>query len=103
MKEPKKYTIKDPYIRKAIDASTSHITMGDDKLFKWKDCPICTYPYEYGYRVCVSTDEDLTASLRQFGFSEAFINLYSIARNKSCDLILDGDGIVYSDLPTFEW
>jgi hypothetical protein len=112
MTQPVPQTIKKPFIHKMIDVSTAHITEKDSELLKGEDCPICSYLFEYGYRVIPSShpyrvipspDVDETEALKTYGFSEAFINLYKIARKKECEILLDCDGTEYEDLPTFEW
>jgi hypothetical protein len=101
--------IKDPTIYKNLDCSTVHITKQDGKLLDQRDCPLSIQNVDYGWMVyCRADNNMLTAeeleSLTKFGFSEAFIDLFTIARFHGCKwLDLDCDGMTYDDLPKFAW
>ena len=113
-------SVESPFIVKVFEASTGHITKEDDKLLRRDDVgSVCTYDIKggkilYGYLVFTGLEnnssikeeiatEELEA-MKADGFSDAFINLLKIARAKGCKFLqLDGDGVSYEDLPTFEW
>jgi hypothetical protein len=48
--------------------------------------------------------EDFYSSLEKEGYSKAFVELLKLAKANGCKFLqLDGDGIQYDDLPSFEW
>jgi len=106
-------TTKNPETFKIFDASTAHITKKDDELIKAqvKDSfhPLIVYPYDCGYFVYVfyieSTLSEKKDELKEYGFSQEFINLFEIAaKSGSKFLCLDCDGPVYTDLTSiFTW
>ena len=105
-------TTKNPEVFKVFDASTGHITKKDDELLKDNSNfhPLIVYPYECGYFVYVfyPEPEDLQRhleSMKEYGFSQEFINLFEIAtKSGSKFLCLDCDGPVYTDLTSiFTW
>ena len=106
---------KNPYIVKIFEACMSHIAYKDETLLKRSsgqsediihNPTLVIYPFEYGYFIVVDwADANSKADyirLEKEGYSKEFINLIKIARkNKVKFLQLDGDGIEYEDLPTF--
>ena len=113
---PATYKInKNPRFDKVLDISTTHITKKDEKLLR-KDgkgkaiATLVVYPYLYGYLVYV---EDISGTknllkeaqrIDKEGYSTEIINIFNWARSLKCSYIkLDGDGIEYEDLPTFDW
>jgi hypothetical protein len=112
-------SIKKPFIVKAFEASSSHITPKDDKLLKQKDlCSLATYEVRgggilYGFLIYTGLKDNTSIhEMRSFsdkaikaeGYSKAFINLLKIARKNGCKFLqLDCDGVEYDDLPTFDW
>lgn len=100
---------KNPFIVKAFEASTAHITQQDGFLLKKDDKsdPVA-YSYEYGYFIFVDWEkiehDHQIRRLKEIGYSQALINLINQARIHKCKFLqLDGDGIEYEDLPTFDW
>lgn len=105
-------SIKNPEIFKVFDASTGHITKKDDELLKGFDDdpmhPCIIYSYAEGYFIFVFYDKDSLSEkkeeLKEFGFSQEFVNLFEIASKAGCKFLnLDCDGPAYSDIPTFTW
>jgi hypothetical protein len=106
MVAPAKYFTDKPYTFKCFEASTAHIKPEDAKLLDVHNGPLVVYAYEYGHYVFTGRELDETeyAELRKFGFSGEFIQLIKLANKNGCKfLVLDGDGVTYSDLPVFEW
>lgn len=112
-------SIKDPFIVKVFEASTSHITQKDDQLLKRENlCTVSAYEIKgggilYGFLVYTSLEENSSivesgipdeAALKAEGFSDAFINLLKLAKKNGCKFLqLDCDGVEYEDLPKFNW
>jgi hypothetical protein len=113
------YHSKDkPFIAKAFEANTCHITKNDDKLIKatchaYKDSDVeckelIVHPYEEGCFIFADYDKSevkwVYKTLKKEGYSTALINLLKIARFHGCKYLqLDCDGVQYDDLPTFKW
>ena len=92
-----------PYIEKMLDISTAHVTEHDTELLNNDDTPIVAYKYEFGHFVCIN-DELTIKELLDYGYTQEFCTIVGIALENECSLIkLDGDGIIYQDLKTFEW
>jgi hypothetical protein len=92
---------------KVMDCSTGHVTNEDiNDLLERDDCPVCSYSYDAGVFVYISSSDHAgqLAEMRAFGFSEAFINLIKIAKENDCKFLnLDCDARRYDDLETFDW
>lgn len=93
--------------------STAHITQQDNERLPLHLDPepgriasLVGDDTRYGYLVYCGA-EDFDAAMddaRDAGFSDALINLLTIAHKRGCRYLnLDRDGEVYDDLPTFEW
>lgn len=101
-------TIQDnAHIFQCLDVSTAHITERDNELLAKDGISISVYPYEYGWLVYSGDGQaskaDFERALKE-GFSQALINLICIAHEKGCKFLnLDCDGMLYDDLPTFDW
>jgi hypothetical protein len=102
-------TTKDAYCFKVLDISTVHMAWNDNKLLENNslESPVSFYSFEYGYFVYVGmeklTENDRNA-YRAFGLSEAFIHVLEVGRAKGCKFVcFDCDGMVYDDLPKFDW
>lgn len=104
----KEYTISQPYTKKVLDISTAHITNKDNELLRISSegqtaTSLVVYDYAYGYFIAVP-DELTAEAYREEGFSEALISILTYAKITGCDYVqLDGDGITYTDLQTFDW
>ena len=107
--------LSDPEIHKMLGISTGHMTEADDKLLKGGvDISISFFPKVNSvgltglfipldrspHRV---VDGDIRR-LRKDGFSDAFLKIIELAFKAEFDWIMfDGDGPVYTELPTFDW
>jgi hypothetical protein len=108
-----------PLIIKSFEASTSHITEEDnEKLMGETRDELVVYPYgraldalSYGMLVYVNPNGQfgLGAPSRDFNelhglYSDAFIRLLQIAVDEDCKFLqLDRDGMIYPELPQFDW
>ena len=104
-----------PFIVKVFEANSSHITENDDMLLQCEDMTsLVVYKVIggetlYGYLIYTFLgldDQDTTTkkSLMEDGYSEELCNLLELAKNQGCKFLqLDGDGMQYDDLPTFNW
>jgi hypothetical protein len=97
-------------IKLMLDLSTAHMTAEDNQRCSERaDEILGGYPriveHAYGYIVFVST-EDVAANLREEGFSEAFVDIYSRAAASDPAIMLinfDSDADVIEGLETFDW
>jgi len=100
-------TSNTPYITKAFEASTCHITKHDTELLGRDDCAICAYSFEYGWFIFTGSggyDQEEYNGILAYGFSEALVNLLKTAAKHDCKfLCLDCDGFTYDDLPQYKW
>jgi len=117
MVEAKVYNSKaSPYIVKAFEASTGHITLTDNQCLQRDSIShspdhnpvLIVYPYEFGYFIFVDIKKeeqpDWLACLEKEGYSEQFRNLAKLAQDNECKFLqLDQDGIEYEDIPNFGW
>lgn len=111
---------KNPIITKNFDVSTGHITARDNRLLKKavkdKVCncnpPLIVYTYREGYFVYVPVkdtspkqfNEKEVQALKDFGFSDALVNLLREAARLECKYLqLDADAMEYENFPTFDW
>ena len=94
-----------PYIVKAFEASTVHITRADQVLLNKEDNPtLVIYRYEYGYFIFVEFEKDLMDSsftgLETEGYSKHIQTLIRRAQQHGCKFLqIDGDATEYEDLP----
>jgi hypothetical protein len=92
-----------------MDISTGHITENDNKILssKIKNNPVIFYRYPHGYFITVDTLDTITTTkqkLKDFGYSNEFVNILTQARKHKCEyLLIDADGHNYSDIPSFDW
>ena len=95
-----------PLTVKCLDISTGHLCLKDKQLLDdavkgESENPMVAYEYEYGYFVYVPDDD---TNIKEYGYSQEYINILDTARKQGCKYIqYDGEGIVYEDLPTYEW
>ena len=99
---------KKPYTQKLIDMNMSHVSMEDDKLLTTctedDNPPIVVYDYEEGYFIHISWFPEMPQVLKDYGFSEEFIHIYTRTAALGADFLrLDCDGVGYDDLPVFDW
>ena len=95
-----------PSIDKVLDVSTAHVLQSDVSLLNRDDSPLVAYEYQEGFFLSSHLgDEDCNLdSLRKWGFSDAFLNIFDYARTNDIRWInLDSAGMVYEELPVFEW
>lgn len=109
-----------PFIVKVFEASTCHITEEDDKLLRQDgQSELSVYDIkggevQYGYLIYTGLDNGTSVdeqnpsftkdSLKTAGFSDALVNLLSLAKKSGCKFLqLDCDGVEYEDLPKFNW
>ena len=120
MVEAQVYNSTKPFITKNFEASTAHITEEDDKLIKATIMAEKTYKFPYTNLIVYSYSEgsfiytflteegkhleEIFTTLKEEGFSDAFLNLLLLANQEGCKYLqLDCDAMVYEDLPTFNW
>ena len=101
---------KKPLITKIFDVSTAHVTRKDDQILKKAqdilDPPtLIVYPYEEGYFIYVPiVVKEYVSSMKKEGYSKAMVTLLTRARAHDCTFLrLDCDGMIYEDLPTYDW
>ena len=100
-----------PFIIKAFESSTCHITEEDNNKLMSDDCELVVYPYQgsgiqYGMLVFADpeTAERDFSELKDQGFSDALIKLLQIAYAEGCKFLqLDCDGTTYPELPQYDW
>jgi hypothetical protein len=99
-------------IKLMVDLSTAHITIRDNGLLyglaHTDNAPLLrVIVHHYGFIVFTKgPDPQLTASLGEMGFSDAFIDLYDRAAGSIPPVLLlnfDCDGETVEGLPTFDW
>jgi hypothetical protein len=107
-------------VERMMIMSTSHITAEDNRKLLNDDHTPCgcffdltpkgdNYPGS-GFLVACSedlkdgvNDDDMQAMIKA-GWSKAMVDIQVTALSRDCSYIrLDPDGMVYPDLPTFEW
>lgn len=84
--------------------STAHITERDDTMANRKTgfSALLSDSVDGGFRVLVNKES--FEKLPSTTYSSEFQELYRIALEQQCKwLVLDRDGQIYSNLPTFEW
>lgn len=111
--EPQEYTLTgNPYLKKVLDISTSHITLEDNKLLslQTEELPSqgpCVYNYLEGYFVFVSSNPDnFKSDLVEWEkhFSPEFCRIMLHAHTIGVNYVqFDADGVEYKDLKTFSW
>ena len=107
-----------PFIAKCFEASTFHITQRDSVLIHATDqaykegTTLCTdlivMNYEEGCFIFAAWDdnevEEMYTTLKGQGFSNELIELLKLAKYHNCKFLqLDRDGVVYEELPVFDW
>ena len=105
-----------PFLVKAFEASSCHITKEDNSLLRQEDhCSLCVYEVRgsgilYGYLICTGFEDssinpdEFYKAVKDEGYSDAMINLLKLAKDKGCKFLqLDCDGMQYDDLPSFDW
>jgi len=93
--------------------STGHVTKEDceklDQDFQRSEHALIVYVKdEYGFWVYVPSDQAVFAethqNAQQAGYSEAFLHIFTLARNQGCIwLMLDRDAEQIDGLPQFDW
>ena len=87
-----------PFIAKCFEASTFHITQRDSVLIHATD---------QAYKEGTWDDnevEEMYTTLKGQGFSNELIELLKLAKYHNCKYLqLDRDGVVYEELPVFDW
>ena len=92
-----------------VVVSTLHITESDDTLLEKEMSEfICLYKYDKGWIISTTDEmiptEEYSDTLKQEGFSDAFIALVRKAFAQGCTfLFLDPNGLQYADLEKFNW
>jgi hypothetical protein len=104
---PRKHKEPRYEINKEIVFSTGHISLRDmqklNRFTQHKRLRLNYDSYEYGIRIYV-LDASPEADARADGFTPAFINLITIAKEQGCKwLVLDCDGPEFDHLEKFEW
>lgn len=100
---------KRDYVRKYLDASTSHITKEDAELLDGPAPVPVRLNREEGAFIHVAQYEHQElegqiVAVRKEGFSAAFARLLRFARANHCDwILLDRDADVLPGLETFDW
>jgi hypothetical protein len=97
-----------PAVRRFLELSTAHITSTDDALLSKEEQPFMLDKTFRGYYIHLDYDraeyKQLLRRALKAGFSAAFLALVEHAHKHTFDgLIVDGDGPMYSDFPTFDW
>lgn len=100
-----KHISSNPVTFKSLEVSTAHISPKDNELMHRQDHGLAVYPYEFGDMIYVGGWDKLdSASLIKFGFTPEFVLLINLAAQHGCKfLYLDRDGVIYEDLPKFDW
>ncbi len=115
-----------PITYKYIDVSTAHITKEDNEILRLclndekrdfpksltsgyvieSDIAPAGYGFEHGYWIFVGLGFDWGTVAQRDGspLSPSFINLYQRAYHSDADVMkIDCDGMIYDDLPKYDW
>lgn len=96
--------ITDPLIFKVLDISTNHMSREDvdnlDQEVAGGMAPVYVLK-EYGWLIYVGEINDNWPGEQ---WSEAFLNVLKLAADLGCDYVRwDRDGLIYDELPFFDW
>ena len=102
---PQEYSTNSPQCFKVLDISTIHISEEENGYLQNINSPLITYEYNEGFFVYVPISFIIDEpNIIKTGFSEGFINILKLAAAQDCKFVcFDADGIVYEDLPQYDW
>ena len=87
-------------INKELVVSTAHVPESTAKLLRYDDCPFAVYITEYSWRIHVSEG----ALVHEWDDHPEMKSLGKLAQENGCKwLVLDQDGDIYDELPSFNW
>lgn len=89
-----------------LDISTSHIcSRTTEALNKGQAYGLVIYPKaEYGWLIHVPSEEFFEDEKKVFDLPTDLVRLIDIARAKECAwIMLDRDGSIHDNLPTYNW
>lgn len=102
----KSHNSREPYVERVMDCSACHMTLKDSERLDNSWAALTSYKNDYGHFVVVPPLEFERAAqiILADGFSMEFVNVLRLAKANDCALLrMDCDGVVYEDLPQFDW